>query len=443
MDNSDNIKKRIDSLKDLPYQEVFDRPLKEESGGSRIKNLLGKKEDGPDIETSAFVGLTIADMIYDYVRVDPLVMKASDFVRTEDLSNIFSFANFSENILKQSAESIKGNVSQIQGYVAEQFTAQVLQSSGFEVEFPELANQPGHDLLVGGVPYQVKCLASPQGVYDHIDKYPDIPVFVNAELAETFQDNPMVEAISQMSHQQMVSTTESSMEAAKEFLDFEIPFIAFAVTGGRQAFLLSKNRVSFEAALINTGVDGAGRVAGAGAGKYIGGGIGLVLGPYGAVVGSLIGAGVGAKTGKQATDYLKKKLLCQAEEKLLEKSISSLMNRSQQELNQRLKVINDKGRKIEELLLGKNTEISNALWKKFNFKLDQEMNYYKDKFELFKTLSENPRKAAKNEDIISSSMEVIYHFTNVRIPHQKIRSELEVFQNALKTLKSKRDELSI
>jgi len=37
---------------------------------------------------------------------------------------------------------------------------------------------------VDGVPFQVKCLQSLDGLREHFTKYPDLPVYANAELAD-------------------------------------------------------------------------------------------------------------------------------------------------------------------------------------------------------------------------------------------------------------------
>ena len=107
-------------------------------------------------------------LIYDLVRIDPEIVEAADFARSADLSDLPSFVQFAETIVGTSAEKFEGNVSQLQGYVAERLVAQTLRAQGAEVQFPEASNQAGYDLIVNGDRFQVKNLSSPGGVHEHL-----------------------------------------------------------------------------------------------------------------------------------------------------------------------------------------------------------------------------------------------------------------------------------
>ncbi len=433
----EQIKKRIKELSELSFEEVLDQPLKNNSLKESLKCKLANKA-----EDLSYVGLTLGDTLYDYLRVDPLVIKGCDFVRTEDLSNIFSFSNFATNILNKTPESIKGNISNLQGYVAEQFAAQNLQSMGHEVDFPETSNQAGFDLFVDGSEVQVKCVQSAQEVMKHLDRYPDIPVIVNAELASKFTDNDMVFPLENMSHSEIVGMTESSLESAKEFLDFEIPMISLAVSGGKQIYNLIKDRTSLEGALLNTGFDTTGRFAGANIGKYIGGTAGLILGPYGAVIGSISGTVVGAKAGKLTSDYLKKNLFCQKEEEIVFATVVNLCQKCIPILQNKIEKIRSKSFIMEEQLLGKNTQIAKTLWKKYDFRLEQEIQFFKDKKLLLEKALKNPSSIVPSGDLLESTNELLFQIVNAKIPYFIIPEELRAVQTAVQNLHNKRTSLA-
>ncbi|MGO7259074.1 hypothetical protein ACCT32_36650, partial [Rhizobium brockwellii] len=72
---------------------------------------------------------------------------------------------------------------------SEQLVAARLTEIGHVVSFPDTSNNPGFDLLVDGMPFQVKCLMSLDGLREHFSKYPDMPVYANSELAEAVIDS--------------------------------------------------------------------------------------------------------------------------------------------------------------------------------------------------------------------------------------------------------------
>jgi hypothetical protein len=218
------------------------------------------------------------------------VLSAADFARAEDLSDVFKFGVFAERIQGLETGAYAGNITQLQGYVTERLVALHLQSAGYEVEFPETPNQPGYDLLVNGQPHQVKCLADSQGVYEHLERYPDIPVLVNGELAGELEGIDGVVPVSEITHAGVMAATESSVQTGAEILDFEVSLIAAAIASGRNLGALIKGKTGLAAALQNVAADTAGRAVFGVAGSEMGAWMGLVLGPYGAVVGGLVGA---------------------------------------------------------------------------------------------------------------------------------------------------------
>ncbi|MFX4385257.1 glycine zipper family protein, partial [Acinetobacter baumannii] len=77
----------------------------------------------------------------------------------------------------------------------------------------------GYDLIVDGTPMQVKCSMDADYVLSHFDKYPDIPVIVNSELAEQLGNHPMVLVDTTLSYEAVQETTGVGLEQVSDFAD--------------------------------------------------------------------------------------------------------------------------------------------------------------------------------------------------------------------------------
>ncbi|MES7204569.1 hypothetical protein U6Q21_12390, partial [Cutibacterium acnes] len=185
----------------------------------------------------------------------------------------------------------------LQGYVAEQMLAAELQAKGHDVEFPETSNNPGWDILVDGQPFQVKNLANPDGVREHLEKYPDIPVYVNEELAPYFEGNPSV-YVSSISREEVLEATTTTLAHAEDLLDLEIPWIAAGVSSLYNLKRVWKDDVSLNQAVFNVVSDTASRVILGALGQKAGVVAGTMLfGPAGGIAGAMFGAYAGASQG--------------------------------------------------------------------------------------------------------------------------------------------------
>ena len=120
-------------------------------------------------------------------------------------------------------------MAQLQGDVAEQMLTAELPAKGHDVECPEESNNLGLGLLVNGQRFQVKSLANPDGVREHLDTYPGIPLYVNEELAPYFAGNPNV-YVSNISREEVIEATSKTITHADDLLEFEIPWIAEGVS---------------------------------------------------------------------------------------------------------------------------------------------------------------------------------------------------------------------
>ncbi|MEB2848342.1 hypothetical protein [Endobacterium cereale] len=121
------------------------------------------RQRGDAAEVATVAGLTAGDMLYNAVSIDPMVLAAADFSRSEDIGDIFQFGAFAERIGSMASASAVGAASNLRGYVSEQLVAARLTEIGHVVSFPETSNNAGFDLLVDGVHCQRRSKLRPGG----------------------------------------------------------------------------------------------------------------------------------------------------------------------------------------------------------------------------------------------------------------------------------------
>jgi len=435
-----NIHQRIKELSSLDVREILRSPVKERSEKKRLGVFLSSSGSKEDL---AFASITIGDLIYDVSRVDPTVMEGIDFARAVDLSNVFKFGQFAKNLKGLSGRVYDGNISQLQGYVAERLVAQHLQSQGFEVEFPHDSNQAGYDLLVNGTPSQVKCLENTSGVGEHLGKYPDIPVYVNGELADKLSNKENVFPIPGISHDEVVQATKDSLDAGAEIFDFEIPMIAITVASGKELLAMINRKTDLISALQNVAVDTTGRVFVGTAGSKALATAGLVLGPYGVVIGGLTGAVLGARQGRKLASWIKANVLCAKEEEGVQKSLSELL----------LKVFKEAGIKLEimkrkfdllEFNMKNGGKLKATIWEDFEWRMTQEMEYVKNKIQQIKKYMRDPRSLdIQNREILTAAVEGRLLVIQTGIPEHNISRELKKLSKSIEKLNKARERYSL
>ena len=247
------------------------------------------------------------------MRIDPRVVDALDFVRVADLGDVFSFARYADSLQALGDAARLGNVTQLQGYVAERMVAGMLRAQGAEVAFPDSPHQPGYDLIVNGKCLQVKCLNDPSGVREHLSSYPDVPALVNEELAKYFPDDDRVMALPGLSHAEVHQVTESSLQAGADLLDVQIPLFSVTLQAARNAIAIAKRYTDWRTLVENIGIDCLGRMAAGKAGAIAAAAtVGLIgiTGGWVAVVAPMLGAVGGYPVGISITDAAKRLLLC-------------------------------------------------------------------------------------------------------------------------------------
>ncbi len=275
--------------------EALDRPAEGKTRDG-LERVLFPDRKGIAPEAAAVGALTVADILYHAVAIDPEVLRAVDFSRAEDLSGVFNFGVFAEGVRGLGGEALAGAENHLRGYVAEQLVATRLAEQGHQVELPDSSNNAGFDLIVDGTPCQVKCLTDIYGLVEHFERYPDIPVYVNAELAEQIRqsDYDWADKVSFLEGYDRETTEtimQQSLDAGASLGDLNVPVFAVAVSAARNVHAWWKGQLSLQDLPFEVAVDGAVKGTLTAAGGFAGKSVGLLLfGPAGAVVFTAIGA---------------------------------------------------------------------------------------------------------------------------------------------------------
>lgn len=281
------------------------RSLKDDTG-SALHQILFSRNGGNAGGALIVGGLTAGDILYDAVAIDPTVLRAADFSRSDDISNIFDFGIFADRIGSMAAESEDGAGNNLRGYVAEQIVATRLVEQGHVVSFPSTANNSGFDLLVDGHAFQVKCLASIAGLREHFEKYPDMPVFANGELAEAVAAAAegwagKVFYVEGFDRETADFIMQTALDAGASLGEMDVPYFAVAVSTAKNLFGWWQGRIPLADLPFSVVLDGAVKGGLAAAGGISGNVLGLLLfGPAGALIFGGVG-GAGAILGSHWT----------------------------------------------------------------------------------------------------------------------------------------------
>lgn len=433
---------RIKELEDRDVAEVLEAPVVEKSKNEALEELVfgpdseeDSKDNGADMQwEGAAATLTIGDLLFDVSRIDPRVLEATDFARTADLSNIFEYSFFADRVSGRAEDAYRGSVSNQQGYVAERIAAQQQQSMGKEVEIPEDPNQEGYDLLINGQKFQVKCHEDSDAVREHLEEHPDIPVLVNQELAGEIGHHPDVYPVPGLEYDKVVETTESSLEAGDEMLDFEVPLIAVAVASGKNLKAIFEGKTDVSGALTNVAFEVGGRTAGGLAGAQAMAAAGLVLGPAGGVIGGLVGAVLGAREGKELARVVRRQILCATERRALREALTEYLQLLESEARKNLDVLARKRDSLEEALADRGP-IRDALWRDFSFRIDQQQTYRRKKLKEIEEATEDPETLVANgRDMLLAAGQSIRMMTESGVHPWPLRSKLEDVEDASERL---------
>jgi hypothetical protein len=438
---ADSIDKRLKSILNSGGESemILKSRLFDGDTTSFVGNILSNKNRNSD--DLLYGGLTVSDFVYDILRVDPNVIAATDFARAQDIEDVFKFSVYADQLDGLSPESFAGHIANVKGYVAERVAAQYVQSQGFEVEFPDAANQEGFDLLVNDIPFQVKCLTSPQGVFEHLDKNPDIPVFINMEIADSFNNFDNVYPLPILSNIEITELTEDSFNSGAEVLDFEIPYISAAIAVGQNTIKLMKGQTDAQSAAINAAYSFAGRVAGAEAGSVGLAWAGGLLGPYGVVVGGLAGAVVGGVYGRRTSDWIKRKIHASDEYEVLMENLSVFLGETSTAAGNSLVVLKRKIIRTKDTIEDHRT-LPGSIKKSFMRRLDDEITYQTNKCNQIQNAHEDPLLLGKKDreiglasvNGIRLSIQAKVHPAQISSGYQSLTESITKYMEKMKKL---------
>lgn len=293
---------------DADIPGILRRPAVPAGPGSRAAALLGGAEAG------GFAGLTLGELIYDRVSIDPNALEAFEFAHKPAAGDIHRLAVWAHGTLDGTGGTVEGRVNRLQGYVFERMAASALRQGGAVVELPGSATNPGWDLRVNGEEMQAKCGRSPRLVLEHFERHPEVRrVVVNEELAAHFAGDDRVVAIGGITRDLVRDHTDRSLHAAADMLDLSMLRFAPALSVIRNGWALWRRDTDLQGAAGNVAVDGAARFAGVMTGKAVGVLAVAALGGWPAVLAPMVLGAVGYRGGRAMGTLVKRHLLLRAE----------------------------------------------------------------------------------------------------------------------------------
>ncbi len=236
------------------------------------------------VGATSTLGLTAGEMLWHAAAIDPNVMKAADFSRSEDLGDPMAFACSAADFLTSGAGW------SLRGYTAERLVMDKLIADGHDVQLAEVSNTPGLDLIVDGMAVQVKCGTSFSNLIEHFEKYADVPVIANADLAEQATDSgrSWAHLVTTLPDLEISTIEEQIAETLGHAVDLADPdILQFAISIGvlRGGIEVTRGRVPVSDLPAWLILDGASRGLLAFAGGNAGAWLGLIaVGPAGALI---------------------------------------------------------------------------------------------------------------------------------------------------------------
>jgi hypothetical protein len=333
-----------------------------------IKELNKTVASVKNKESGAFLSISLGDLIYDILRVDPKVIEGIDFVRKESLTNAFKIGK--QEIIDRSNKSLSSLDSlhsNYTGYTFERMVGLEYQQKGSEVVFPETANNPGYDVIINGQEFQIKCQAEGINLLTrHFEKYPNIPVIANQEAAiEFYSKFPEKEHLvinSGFTFNEASNLVKTSTDASVEIFEDENLYSTFLpeilgivsiISIVKNLTYLSKGEITGSKALENISIESAGKFATAG----IGAKIGSFLGPIGTVTFGFLGY----MLGQSIINQMRIDSKCKKEIEAINKNLFNYLAATEKILQKNFKIFKEKINYLDKKLKKKSDIMSNVI----------------------------------------------------------------------------------
>jgi len=291
---------------------------------------------------SAWLG---ADMIRNLSDVNQHVFDALSQMAGKQLLSIGDLHDHIDSWEHDWLGGLKDStINNLQGHVAEYIVADHLKELGHNVEIADHSNQTGYDLIVDGHPINVKDVVDMSSIHEHFQKYPDIPVILNADIHGNM-DNALhidaTHAIDQiqnldglnaehlviqdvgLDHDTVLGQVHDASDAISGNIELHIPLITLTLSSFREGKLLLNKHTDIATSMKNIGLDVAGTGIGGFVGAKAGAAIGTAIAPgLGTAIGVVVGGIAGAIGGRLISNRVKTEPFRQARE-LYEKDIKS------------------------------------------------------------------------------------------------------------------------
>ena len=295
------------------------------------------------------------------------------------------------------------------------------------MEFPETSNNPGWDILIDGQPFQVKNLADPAGVNEHLERYPDIPVYVNEELATYFEGNPQV-YVSSISREEVLEATTSTLNHADNLLDFEIPWITVGVSSLSNVKRLWSDDVTMNQAILNVASDTTSRVALGAFGQKTGILVGtLLFGPAGGITGAVFGAFVGASQGGKISPSIKH-LFNKKEEQAMISAMGQLIQKVIEQLKIKQEIKKKKMNQLNKQFI--QSKVNDSLSDELQHRNEEEIQYLQNKIREFESINQSINSG--KSDVLTILPPTLGLMTKAGVHPVNYQDELKQLQEKIK-----------
>jgi len=276
----------------------------------RIEHALQRIPRTQQVEALGVAGLTSAELVWHWSRIDPEIVAAADFSSVMSVSDGLDYARFVHRFVEgRSAESLEGFQNRLLGYVGEQRVSDLLIEQGHQVEVAATANQPIWDLIVDGQQVNVKTVMDIASIKQDALAHPNVTYLVPEDAQGEAVGN--IVRLDGFSHSELKGNMLQSFEqtdASDALADsaMHVPAIPLLMSLYRNYHAVQQGRdvtVAAQHVAYDTVIRGGAGAAGA----LIGGKIGTIIGgPIGTVAGAAVGGIAGVLWGGTMAEKLKR-----------------------------------------------------------------------------------------------------------------------------------------
>ncbi len=308
-------------------------------------------------EMGAYLG---EEILRGFARIDDLVYHGISRMSSDQIDNLGDLCSKLRTYEHGFWSGLPdAGLHKLAGHVAEIAAAEHLAAGGLNVVWPEVSNQPGWDLLVGGHEVNVKLVADVSSLAGHFAAHPEIPVVVPGDALNIPHDaihfdathgiNDVVHGLTSghdhvilvddaLSHAEtmhhVAQATDSALGSA-DMVHAHFPWVTMVFSGWREVKLLDAAKTDAGTALKNIALDiggtATGGFAGAKSGAVLGG---LIGGPVGAGIGAILLGVAGAVIGRGVSGGIKRRPLEHASEAM--RRAQSALRTAAEEENRRI-----------------------------------------------------------------------------------------------------------